>query len=454
MYSFSKYKEQYRENLRLALPVILSQLGHIIVQVADNTMVGQYGGDNPIPLAAAAFGGGLFFIMFIAAMGLTFGITPIVGELYAQGRHNEMTKYLRNSLALFAAVAVVMTILQLSIIPFMQYMGQPEEVVEASIPYFKTLVWSLFPAIIFFVFKQFFEGVGNTKIAMWSIIISNVVNIFLNYLLIGGEMGAPEMGAVGAGVATLVARWLTAIIIVGYFLLNSQMSRYRELYHNAKYEMAAIRKLISMGFPISMQIFMEASSFIFIGILFGSFGASAIVANQIGLTLGNCSFMIIVAIGSATTIRISHCYGLRDFEQLKLASHAGWHLAAVWNVMAAILFFTLRYQIPMAFSSNEEVIELASIFILAIVIYQIPDGIQCIGVGILRGIQDVKSIPFIAFFSYWICNVPVAYICAFHLGFGESGLYIGFAVGFAVASSLIIRRIRRKQRAMMLIETN
>ncbi len=450
LYSFSKYREQYRENLRLAIPVMLSQLGHIIVQVADNAMVGHYGGEDPVPLAAAAFGGGIFFLTFIAMMGITFGITPIVGELYAQKREVESTKYLQNGLLLFGALSIVATALQYLLIPLMWRMGQPDEVVAAAIPYFKTLTWSLIPVVIFFVIKQFLEGLGNTKVAMCSVILSNVVNIILNYLLIGGELGAPELGVLGAGIATLTSRIVMAAAIIVYFATSRKMLKYRELFARVNFSKSAVRRLVTMGLPISLQIFLEASTFIVIGFMFGQFGAAAIGANQIGITLGNCSFMIIVAIGSATTIRISHCYGQRDFAQLKLASYAAYHLAALWNISAAILYFSLRHHIPMIFSSNEEIIRLASIFVVAIVAYQIPDGVQCISVGILRGMQDVKRIPFIALFSYWLCNIPVAYLCAFHLGMGESGLYMGFVVGFATAALLLILRIRYRYRSLTL----
>ncbi len=450
MYKFSKYKEQYRENLRLALPVMLSQLGHIIVQVADNAMVGRYGGDDPVPLAAAAFGGGIFFLTFIAMMGITFGITPIVGELYAQKREVESTKYLQNGLLLFGALSIIATAFQYLLIPVMWHMGQPEDVVTLAIPYFKTLTWSLIPAIMFFVIKQFLEGVGNTKVAMYSVILSNVVNICLNYILIGGKLGAPELGVLGAGIATLTARIVMAAVIITYFTTSRKMAKYRELFARVNFSKAATRRLITMGLPISMQIFLEASTFIIIGFMFGSFGAAAIGANQIGITLGNCSFMIIVAIGSATTIRISHCYGQRDFAQLRLAALAGWHMAAVWNISAAALYFTLRSQIPLIFSSNEDIINLAATFIIVIVAYQIPDGVQCIAVGVLRGVQDVKMIPLIALFSYWLCNIPVAYLCAFHFGMGANGLYMGFVVGFTIAATLLILRLRGRLRQLRL----
>ncbi len=450
MYKFSKYKEQYRENLRLAIPVMLSQLGHIVVQIADNAMVGRYGGDDPTPLAAAAFGGGLFFIAMVTIMGLTFGITPLVGELFAQGDRVKSAKYLQNSILFFGVVALAAMVLQYSIIPFMWHMGQPEEVVALAIPYYQTLVWSLLPCIAFFTFKQFLEGVGNTKIAMYVVIVSNIVNIILNYMLIGGKLGAPELGVLGAGIATLSSRIVMAVLIIWYFLYNDAFRRYRELFARCNFSKIYIIRLIRMGFPISMQIMLEAGSFVVIGFLFGLFGATAISAQQISLTMGNCSFMIIVALGSSTTIRLSHCYGLRDFRQMRLASKAGWHLAFVWNICAAIFFLAMRTQIPQFFSTNEEVIDLASILIMTVVAYQIPDGIQCIGIGILRGMQDVKRIPFIAFVSYWIFNIPVGYFCAIHLNMGAKGLYMGFFSGFALACSLIIWRIKYRQKQLRL----
>lgn len=428
--------------------MILSQLGHVVVQLADNSMVGQYGGDDATPLAATAFGGGIFFLSFIAAMGLSFGITPLVGELYAQGRHGKPAKYLQNAIVLYIAVAIGIAIFQYATIPIMWHMGQPSDVVAMAIPYYKTLVWSLVPVIIFFTFKQFLEGLGNTKIAMYLVIISNVVNIGLNYLLIGGKVGAPELGALGAGVATLVSRVLLAVLIVLYFLYSNQFKLYRDRFSRYNFDWTYVKRLVNMGVPIASQIFFEASSFVIIGFLFGFFGTTAIGANQIALTMGNCSFMIIVAVGSATTIRTSHCYGLRDVVQMRLASKAGWHLGLLWNLLTGLFFFLLLSHIPLLFTSNQEVVELASILLLSVAIYQIPDGLQCISVGILRGMQDMKIIPIVAFVAYWLCNIPIAYICAFHLNMGAKGLYMGFFFGLSLAAVLLYWRIKWGQKRL------
>ncbi len=449
MYKFSKYKEQYKLNLTLAIPVVLSQLGHVVVQIADNVMVGQYGGDDPLPLAAASLGGAVFMTLLVAAMGLTFGLTPVVGELFAQHRCGKAAKFLQNGALLYAVVGVVMTILQLLAIPLMPYMGQPEEVVDMAIPYYLTLVVTMLPTMIFFTFKQFLEGLGDTKTAMYCIIISNVINIALNWMLIYGHMGMPELGVVGAGLATMISKIVMTILILGYFFRSGKFSEYTSRFARVNFSRAHILKLIGLGTPISAQIFMEVSTFTAIGFMMGWIGTGAMSANQIGVSLGNAAFMIVLAIASATTIRVSHCFGARNPREMKLASMAAWHLGFVWNVITAIFFCTLSGVLPRMFTSNAEVIEIASSLLIFIGIFQIPDGVQCVAVGILRGMQDVRAIIPIAFVSYWLLNIPVGYLCTFVWGMGPQGLYVGYIFGLTMASILLIIRIKRGQKRLL-----
>ncbi len=448
MYSFSKYRAEYRSNLKLALPVMLSQLGQVVVQLADNIMVGQYGGVDPLPLAAASFGGSVFFLVYIACMGLTFGLTPIVGELFVQGRMKEASKYLGNSLVMFPVIGAFAMILQFALIPLMHHMGQPVEVVEMAIPYYETLVWSVVPVMIFFVFKQFLEGLGNTHTSMFIVVACNAVNILLNYVLINGVWGAPELGALGAGLATLISRVLQAVIIVVFFLSVRKFRNYFDGFKFKELEYKDSKRLIQIGLPISSQMFFESSAFVISGILMGVFGTNIIGASQIGTTLMNCAFMIVLSIGSATTIRISHCYGARNFEQMKLAAGAAWHLAFVWNSITAITFIALQTTLPHLFTSNEEVVQVASVLLVFISIFQIPDGLQCVSIGVLRGMQDVKVIMPISVVAYWLLNIPVGALCAFTLGMGPQGLYVGFVVGLTTAAVLLYRRIKQREREL------
>ncbi|MFI3328597.1 MAG: MATE family efflux transporter [Rikenellaceae bacterium] len=432
----------------LAIPIILSQLGQIIVQVADNTMVGQYGGDNPLPLAAASFGGGVFFISYITAMGLTLGITPIVGELFAQGKESELGKYLQNGFVLHGFIAVLTTILQYCVMPLMWKMGQPNEVVAMAIPYYQTLVWSLIPVIMFCVIKQFLEGIGNTKIAMYATIAGNAINIVLNYMLIWGKFGAPELGVLGAGIATLTARITQCAILMLYFFLGETLRKYRESFSRLNFSKDAIVRLFKMGLPISLQILLEASSFAVAGFIIGLWGAEAITANQIALTMGNCTFMIIIALSSSTTIVVSHCFGRGDIKEMKMASRAALHLMVIWNTLSAVAYFSLRDVLPTFFTSNAEVIELASSILIFFAAYQLTDGIQAVGVGVLRGMQEVKMIPWIALVSYWLCNFPLGYYCASVLEMGPAGIYVGFFVGFFVACVALCYCIVKREKSL------
>ncbi len=447
MYKFSKYKDEYLANLKLALPVMMSQLGQVFVQLADNIMVGQYGGHDPLPLAAASFGGSLFFIIYIVCMGLTFAITPIVGELFVQGRKEEASKYLGNSLLLFPLVGALAMVVQFSLIPLMGYMGQPAEVVAMATPYYTTMVWSMVPIMIFFIFKQFLEGLGNTHVAMFIVVSCNAINILLNYMLINGMWGAPELGTLGAGIATTISRLLQAILIVAVFLLSPKFRSYLSDFKLRAIKLRDSIRLLRIGFPISSQLFFECSAFVISAIIMGRFGANVIGANQIGNTLMNCAFMIVLAIGSSTTIRISHCHGARNFKQLKIATSAAYHLALVWNIFTILLFVSLQNALPQLFTSNEEMIHTASILLIFIALFQIPDGLQCVSIGVLRGMQDVKIILPISFIAYWLLNLPVGYLCAFHLGMGPQGIYIGFIVGLTTAALLLHRRISSTSKA-------
>ncbi len=455
MYRFSTYKEQYRQNLKLAFPVVLTQLGQILTQFTDNLMVGRYGGDDPLPLAAVSFGGTVFFILFIASIGIAMGMTPLVGELYAQNDREKSAGLLQNGILFYGLLGVVMAAVQYALIPLMYHLRQPVEVVDAAIPYYKMLVYSMPAMMLFFAFKQFLEGVGNTHAEMYATIIANVANVGFNYLFIYGHCGMPEMGAEGAGLGTLLARVMGMVLIIGYFVSRSRYRLYLQRFSRRKFSRTDVRQLLHMGGPISLQMFLESSAFVGTGIMMGWFGAEAkatISANQIAMTIGNCAFMIVMSIGAATTIRVSHCYGARNIGELSLAAKASYHLVLAWNAFAALVFISLRHFIPTLFTTNAEVIAIASHLLAFAALYQLSDGIQNVSVGILRGIQDVKIIMPIALISYWILNLPVGYLLGFSLGMGPSGLYVGFTFGLSTAALLMILRIRRSVRRLYAVK--
>ena len=448
LYRFSTYKEQYRQNLRLALPVVLTQLGQIFTQFTDNLMVGRYGGNDPLPLAAVSFGGSVFFILFIASIGIAMGMTPLVGERYVQGDRIHSARLLQNGILFYGLLGVAMSAIQYAAIPLLYHMRQPADVVDMAIPYYKMLVWSMPPVMLFFAFKQFLEGVGNTRAEMYATIVANVANIGFNWIFIYGHWGFPEMGAEGAGLGTLLARVIGMAIMIGYFCARSCYRQYFGWFSWRGFSLRRIGELFRMGGPISLQMFLESSAFVGTGIMMGWFDKQTLSANQITMTIGNCAFMIVMSIGAATTIRVSHCYGARNFGELSLAARASYHLVLAWNALAAVLFISLRHVIPTLFTSNPEVIAITSQLLMLAALYQLSDGLQNVSVGILRGIQDVRIIMPIAFVSYWLLNLPVGYLLGFTLGMGPSGLFLGFSFGLSAAALLMILRIRHSVRRL------
>ena len=262
---FSTYRNFYKENLQLAFPVILSQIGQITVQMADTAMVGHYGGDDPTPLAAVSFATNLFYIIFITSLGLTFGLTPLVGERFAQKRDRHVRELLQNGLLLYSLIGVMATLVLIAsrgVFPIMASLmmgdggdGSIAGVVDMALPYYDTLIWSMFPVMIWATIKQFLEGVGNTRVAMVTIILANSLNILLNWIFIFGKCGFEPMGALGAGYATLISRILQCLMMVIYFFRAKRFRIYTEgLLKRSMIKFRRIAEILKVGIPISFHM--------------------------------------------------------------------------------------------------------------------------------------------------------------------------------------------------------
>lgn len=445
---FAKYKEQYRKNLALSIPVILTQVGQMLTQLADTMMVGRYGGADPLPLASVSFGSSMAFLILIGCIGVALGLTPLVGERFARGEHDESKQLLHNAIIFYTLLGIGVGVVQYAIAPLLYYMGQPVEVVDGAIPYYRMLALSVPFMLFFYAFKSFLEGVGNTKTVMIITIVANALNIGFNYLLIYGHWGLPEMGATGAGLATTLARIASAAMVFIYFLYRKKYAAYLEGFSFGALRRKRVARLMAIGIPIAGQMFLESSAFVGTGVMIGWLGTESLSANQIAITLGNCAFMVILSIGSAATIRISHCYGQRNREELRLATHATYHLVLVWCAIASLIFILFRYEIPRLFTDNEEVIAITAELMFFVALYQLWDGMQNVSVGILRGLQDVKIIMPIAFTAYWLINLPAGYLLGIPGGMGASGFFLSYSFGLSAAALLMMWRIRRKIHAL------
>lgn len=447
----SDYRPYYKRLISLATPVVIAQAGQLTTQFADTAMVGNYGGEDPVPLAAVSLGGSLFLLIYLAALGLALAITPMVGEHYARNERREVGHLFQNSIAYTIGIGVVATAIALLIRPFIGLLGSlmsspgqsVELVAEMALPYYDMLVLSIMPLMIFLAVKQFLEGIGNTKIAMWISLAGNVVNIVLNYIFIFGEWGADEMGAEGAGLATLLSRIGQMVAIMVVFFAWRRLRIYRTFFSRNALKISSIASLLRIGCPISFQMVLESAAFILTSILALSFGEVAAGSMQVAFSIANIAWMITVAIGSASTILVSHIYGSGNKQELRPTVMATYHLGLLWALVMALVFTLLREPISAVFTDNVEVVALTSELMLFIAIYQFSDSIQGLSISMLRGLQDVKVIMPIVLCSYLLLNIPIGVLLAYRFDMECHGLVVGLIVGLSSAALLTALRVRR-----------
>lgn len=448
---FSRYIDHYKANLRLAMPIALSQLGYVVVQFADNAMVGSYGGDDPLPLSAVSFGVMMSFVLFSLAMGITLGLTPVIGEHFARGEYRRTAHYLQTSLVSYPIMGVIFMALQQLSVPLLYKLGQPVEVVDMAVPYYKLMGYSLPAIMLYGCFKQSLEGMGNTVTPMVIALVTNMINIVLNWVFIYGNCGCEAMGVYGAGLATLIARWASPVLIFIYFVVRSEYRDYLKLFSRGVKYIKDTYRLLTIGVPLAGQMLLEGSAFVVTSVMMGWFGAEALAANQVAMTYGNAAFMLTIALGSAATIRVSHCYGLGDREKMRDVVISSSHLSAVWGAMVFISFIAFRGVLPRLFTPSEPIIALASQMIIWVGLYQISDAVQGTLIGVLRGMQDVKIIAGLSFVAYVLLNIPVGYLCAFTFGFDSTGLLAGYVVGLTTAAIAYGIRVYRNLRSEKIV---
>lgn len=460
MYSFKKYLPYYKRNLRVALPVMLTQLGASLVGFFDSIMVGHYA---TVDLAAVSFANAIFFTVMVFAMGALMGITPLVGiQVGAQHTsspianipspiannqspiaNSQISSLFQNGVLFTVLLSAVMLILLGACIPFLDRFGQDPEVIEVARPYYILIVVSLVPFLFFSFFKQFLEGLGNTMVAMVITLVMNGLNILLNWVFIYGNWGFEPMGATGAGIGSLISRIGMPLCFWAVMAWRKEWKQYLRMAWQ-RFSWQRIRELAKIGFPIGGQTLLETFLFTASFVIIGWISKEALAAHQISNQIADMTFMLALGIGSATTIRVSHQLGEGNIHGVRMASTASVHLVLLMNTIGAALMISLRNYIPMLFTEDQEVIAIASQLIVLAGLFQYADGLQAVGAAMLRGITDVKVPMAIAFVSYILIGLSVGLVCAFPMKMGAAGIWIGFIFALAVAAICFHIRFNRK----------
>lgn len=448
---FREYLPYYKRNLKVALPVMLTQLGASLVGFFDSMMVGHYA---TVDLAAVSFSNAIFFTVMVFAMGALMGITPLVGIQVGEMSQGADTKNVfqqriaslfQNGLLFTVLLSVVMLVVLSACIPFLDRFGQDPEVIRVARPYYILIVISLVPFLFFSFFKQFLEGLGNTIVAMVITLLMNGLNILLNWVFIYGNWGFESMGAAGAGLGSLISRIGMPLCFFGVMALHKEWKQYLRMAWE-RFSWQRVRELAKIGFPIGGQTLLETFLFTASFVIIGWISKEALAAHQVANQIADMTFMLALGIGSATTIRVSHQLGEGNIYGVRMASNASIHLVLLMNTIGAALMIGLRNHIPMLFTEDAEVIAIASQLIVIAGLFQYADGLQAVGAAMLRGITDVRVPMVIAFVAYIVVGLSVGLLCAFPLQLGAVGIWVGFICGLALAAVCFHIRFRRLMR--------
>jgi len=438
---FTALRPHLKPTILLAFPVVLSQLGHVLVNVCDSVMVGQTG---KVPLAAVSLGVSVNTMVLVLGLGLSMAITPLVAAADGQRDVRQLGRLLGNGVWLCAVAGLVLGAAGLLIAPLLGHLGQPTEVVHLAAPWIRVLFLSLLPLMVFQGFKQFAEGLGLTRQAMYLSILANVINAGLCYMLIFGHFGAPRLGMMGSAWATLIARILMALLMAAYVLRAARLQPYRDAVPSwFRPDAATLRRLGGLGAPIGVQMMFEMGAFSFSAIMIGWLGATSLAAHQIAINVASVTYMAASGIAAAATIRVGNLRGLGDAFGARQAGLAAYLLAFLFMASMGLILVAARFYVPHFYNHDPTVVAQAATLLLIAAAFQVSDGLQVVGLGALRGLEDVKVPSVVALLAYWVVALPLGYALGFGLKMGNVGVWLGLLLGLTLVAGVLLWRFRQ-----------
>ena len=437
------YKNHYKALFFLGLPIVIGQVGVIVLGFADTLMIGHHSTNE---LGAASFVNNMFTLAIIFSTGFSYGHTLIVGGFYGVRKFAAAGQALRCSLLANLLVGILLTGIMAILYLNVERLGQPEELLSLIKPYYLILLASLIFVLLFNGFKQFTDGITDTKTAMWILLGGNVLNIVGNYILINGKLGFPELGLLGAGISTLFSRIVMVLVFVLVFFGSRRFLRYKLGFIRLGWSRALFRQLNALGWPVAFQMGMETASFSLSTVMVGWLGTIALASHQVMLTISQFTFMMFYGMGAAVAVRVSNFKGQNDIVNVRRTAYAGAHIILAMGIVLLSIVFFFRYQVGGWFTDNTEVSAMVVVLMVPFLAYQFGDGMQINFANALRGISDVKPMMLIAFIAYFIISLPAGYFFGFVMGWGLFGVWMAFPFGLSSAAIMLWLRFRYKTR--------
>lgn len=439
--NIKKHKTYYISALALAGPLIIAQLGHTLVQTSDTMIIGHFLGK--ISLAASSLAHSVFMMVLVFGLGIAYGLTPLIAQASGKNDKNEIAKLLSNSLwvNIFVSILLFFGVYYGSMYG-MQHADQDPIVVEEAKPYLFVLALSIFPLMIFNAFKQFAEGLGFTKQAMRITIWGNVLNVILAIVFVKGMFGIEPMGIAGVGIATLIDRILMMVVMCWYVLKSKYFKDYMVHFRFFAVQAQKVKAILKIGTPVAFQYTFEVGLFAGASLIAGKIGALDQAAHNVAITLASMTYMMATGIASAVTIKIGNSYGKENFERLKTFAKISYNIILGFMIFTAILFAVFNHTLASLMTTDPEVIALAAQLLIIAGLFQLFDGTQVIGLGILRGIGDVNIPTIITLFAYWVIGLPTGYYLGIELEMGVQGVWYGLTFALLVSSILLYLRYK------------
>ena len=432
-----------RRTLKLAAPIAAGHVSQMLMGLADTVMVGALG---VVPLAACAFANTVLMIPFVFGFGLLAGVSVLASHTHGAGRPQDCGEVLRAG-TLIAAVAGVLVALMIQAgIPLLPWLGQPPEINAACVNYLLLVGWSVVPLFLTTVAKNFSEALSRPWIPFWLIIGGVGLNVVLNWVLIYGNLGAPKMGLTGAGLATLLARIVTMVLIFSHVRLAPVL----RLSQPAKWLAGGLRApmwpLLTIGLPAGMMYLSEVSGFALGSLMMGWLGIDPLAAHQIAITCASTTFMLPLGLSQAVGVRVGQARGANEMSRCKPVIFGALGLAVAVMTVFAVVFMTAGTLLAGWFVTAPAIVVLAAQLLRMAAFFQIFDGIQVVCSGALRGFEDARVPMCIGVLAYWVVALPVSYACAFRWDFGAQGIWFGFVMGLTVAAAALFVRVLMRLR--------
>lgn len=433
------------EILKIGLPIMLGQACVIILAFADNIMIGWHSVDE---LAASSFVNNILNLLIMTELGFAAGMTPIIGSHNGRGDVASVGLTLRNGLVVNGLIGLASVVLLAIVYALLGHFGQEPELLPLIRPYFVIVGISTLFSLGFNTLKQFTDGICRPVVSMVFLLLGNVVNIFGNWVLIYGKLGFPEMGLVGAGISTLFSRILIFAAFLLYILFSRSLRQYARAIKEAVLSLAEMKSIFTVGYPVAIQMALETSSFTFAAVMAGWLGVIELAAHQVVITISQLFFLMMQGLSFALSILVSNACGRGDYKGVREYAGKGYGMIVCISVTLSVLLYIFRYQAAGVFTDSPEVSAMAVSLFFVLFAYQFGDGLQLCFANVLRGLQDVKPIMKVAFVSYYIIAIPVAYLLGFKTSLGLLGIWLGFPVGLTIAGVFFFLRYRSDMRKL------